>query len=137
MNGRQHQTVRVERVGEIARLDRALRCLSFPAFASACICLLYSPFFFFSISLSLIRANKQHFVQFLFCSPKNRCVVFSSQTEGSFVSDLFPWPSTFPIPSCQFLKFQARRFESCRRTTNLIDVSTLRHNDGVAFSQWP
>ena len=70
---------------------------------------------------------------------KNRCVVFSSQTEGSFVSDLFPWPSTFSLSSCQFLKFQSRSFESCRMETNPISASTMHHNDGglqpMALSQ--
>ena len=64
-------------------------------------------------------------------------VVFSSQTEGSLVSDLFHWPSTFSLSSCQFLKFQARSFESCRMATNLIDVSTIHHKDGEDFGQLP
>ena len=66
---------------------------------------------------------------------KKRCVVFSSQTEGSFISDSFPQNSTFPLSSCKFLKFQACSFDSCRSVTNIIDVSTLHHNDGVVSGQ--
>ena len=63
--------------------------------------------------------------------------VFSSKSEHSLVSDSFPSNSTRPLSSFQFLKFQPRSFESCRRSTNIVDASTLRHNDGGDFSQWP
>ena len=58
--------------------------------------------------------------------------VFSSKWD-SLVSDFFPQNSTRPLFSFQFMKFQARCFESCRRVTNLNEVSTLHHNDGLLY----
>ena len=70
------------------------------------------------------------------CFGRHGTNVFSSISEDSLVSDSFPRNSTFLLLSCQFGKFQARRFDLFRRVVKRVEVSSLIRKMGTVDSQW-